>query len=355
MVAAQFGSASVHDPTKPVHAGPEDGWHGVVAPRSRFAPDSGRYHLYIGYFCPFAHRVNLVRYLKGLDSAIDISVVKAYPKGENGWPGWAFPGANGPDDTYEGSTPDKLFGSKYLHEVYFRTDKDYKGKYSVPALWDTKENTLVNNESLEMLRWMQRGFDEILPERSPERKLTLYPEHLQAKIDEVGEWLTRDLNSGVYKAGFAKDQAAYEKGVIPVFAALNQLEQLIHKNGGPYVLGKAITELDVLAYATAIRFDVVYVQHFKCNLGTIRGNYPVIHEWLKNLYWNVWGFSETTNFKHIKENYTKSHHDINPLAITPLGPYPDVEEGVNLDFSSIKPGVIAHPAVLEQQKNLPAV
>ncbi|KAI0181615.1 glutathione S-transferase [Hypoxylon sp. FL1284] len=341
-----------YDQNKPVHAGPEDGWHGVVAPDSRFAPESGRYHLYIGYFCPFAHRANLVRVLKGLDSAIDISVIKAYPKGK---PGWSFPGANGPNDTYEGSTPDKLFGSKYLHEVYFRADKDYKGKYSVPLLWDIKEGTAVNNESLEMLRWLQTGFNAILPEGSPERNLTLYPEHLRAKIDEVEQWVTRDLNLGVYKAGFVTDQAAYEKAVIAVFAALNQLEKLIHKNGGPYVLGKELTELDVLAYATTVRFDVAYVQHLKCNLGTIRGDYPVIHEWLKNLYWNVKGFRETTNFKHIKEGYTKSNQDINPHAITPLGPYPDIESGVNLDFASIKPGCIAHPAVLAQQKNLPDV
>ncbi|KAI0006974.1 glutathione S-transferase [Xylariaceae sp. FL0662B] len=351
-----FGSAMEYDTSKPVHAGPDDAWHGVVAPGSRFAPESGRYHMYIGFFCPFAHRANLVRVLKGLDSAIDLSIVKAYPKGDDkGWPGWAFPGANGPNDTYEGSTEDKLFGSKYLHEVYFRADKDYKGRYSVPVLWDTKENTIVNNESLELMRWMQTGFNELLPEGSAERNLTLYPEHLRAKIDEVGDWMKRDLNTGVYKAGFALDQASYEKGVIPVFAALNQLEQLIHKNGGPFILGKDLTELDILAYVTAIRFDVVYVQHFKCNLGTIRGNYPVIHEWLKNLYWNVKGFRETTNFKHIKENYTKSHDKINPLAITPLGPYPDIETNVNLEFSKIKPGVVAHPSVLEQQKRLPAV
>ncbi|KAI2467265.1 glutathione S-transferase [Annulohypoxylon bovei var. microspora] len=342
----------VYDQNQPLHANAEDGWHGVVAPGSRFAPESGRYHLYIGYFCPFAHRANLVRVLKNLDSAIDISVVKAYPKGGKGW---SFPGANGPDDTYEGSTPDKLFGSKYLHEVYFRADKDYKGKYSVPLLWDTKEDTAVNNESLELLRWLQTGFNEILPEGSPERNLNLYPDHLRAKIDEVTKWMTSDLNSGVYKAGFARDQAGYENGVIPVFAALNQLEQLIHKNGGPYILGKELTELDILAYVSAIRFDAAYVQHFKCNLGTIRGDYPVIHEWLKNLYWNVKGFRETTNIKHIKENYTKSHTDINPLSITPLGPYPDINSGVNLDFASIQPGVIAHPAVLEHQKALPNV
>ncbi|CAJ2511348.1 Uu.00g069730.m01.CDS01 [Anthostomella pinea] len=341
---------------QPVHAGPDDSWHGFVAPGTRFAPEVGRYHLYIGLFCPFAHRVNLVRVLNGLESALPLSIVKAYPKGdEKGWPGWQFPGANGPDDTYEGSTPDNLFLSKYLHEVYFRADKDYKGRYSVPVLWDATEQTIVNNESLEMMRWMQTGFNEVLPQGSAERNLTLYPEHLRAKIDEVSEWMMRDLNTGVYKTGFAQDQASYEKNVIPVFAALNQLEKLIHFYGGPYILGKEMTELDILAYVTIVRFDVVYVQHFKCNLGTVRGSYPVIHEWLKNLHWNVKGFRETTNFKHIKENYTKSHQKINPLAITPLGPFPDIESSVNLDFRGIDPGAVTHPDVLERQQIFPKV
>ncbi|KAI1263889.1 glutathione S-transferase [Xylariaceae sp. FL1019] len=336
------------------HAGPEDSWHGSVAPGSRFPPQPARYHLYIGLFCPFAHRVNIVRHLKGLEQAIPLSIVKAYPKGDDkGWPGWQFPGADGPDDTYEGATEDHLFGSRYLHEVYFRADNDYKGRYSVPVLWDTVEGTIVNNESLEMLRWMQSGFDEILPEGSQEMSLDLYPEHLRAQIDDVTRWMTRDLNIGVYKAGFAPTQEAYEKGVIPVFAALNHLEKIIHRNGGPYVLGKELTELDVLAYATAIRFDVVYVQHFKCNLGTIRGNYPFIHEWLKNLYWNVPGFKETTNFKHIKENYTKSHSSINPLAITPLGPFPDIDKCIRLDFEGMEPGGVNHLAVLKYQEMLP--
>lgn len=292
------------DPSKPVHAGPSDSWHGVVAPGTRFAPEAGgRYHLYIGLFCPFAHRANIVRVLKGLEEIIPLSIVKAYPKGEDkGWPGWKFPSS---DDPYEGATPDNLFGSKYLHEVYFRADPDYKGRYSVPVLYDTKEDTIVNNMSLELLRWLQTAFDGMLPEGNPERQLNLYPSHLRAKIDEISPWLQRDFNTGVYNAGFATDQATYEKNVPPVFAALNQLELLIHKSGGPYILGTELTELDVLAYATAIRFDVVYVQHFKVNLGTIRGSYPVVYEWLKNLYWNVKGFRETTNFKHIKENVSR--------------------------------------------------
>jgi glutathionyl-hydroquinone reductase len=291
------------NPAKPVHDGPNDSWHGQVERGGRFAPEAGRYYLYIGLFCPFAHRANLVRHLKGLQDAIPIFVVKPYPKGDDkGWPGWQFPGAAGPDDIYEGATDDHLFHSKYLHEVYFKDDPDYKGRYSVPLLWDTKENAIVNNESAELLRWMQTGFDDILSESSPERELTLYPAHLRAKIDEIGEWMQRDLNTGVYKAGFAPDQETYSRNVPVVFAALNELEKIIHENGGPYILGKELTELDIRAYVTIIRFDVVYVQHFKCNLGTIRANYPVTYEWLKNLYWNVKGFRETTDFRHIKEN-----------------------------------------------------
>ncbi|KAK8135631.1 glutathione S-transferase [Apiospora sp. TS-2023a] len=339
--------------TKAIHAGPDDSWHGVVSPDGPFQPEAGRYHLYIGLFCPFAHRAYLVRHLKGLQDAIGVSVVKPYPKGnDQGWPGWQFPGANGPDDAYEGATADNLFGSKFMHEVYFKADPEYKGRYSVPLLWDTKTGTIVNNESHELLRWMPTAFDSLLPEGSPERQLDLYPEHLRGKIDEISEWMQRDLNTGVYKAGFAHNQEEYDENVPTVFAALNHLESIIHKHGGPYILGKQLSELDLRAYATIVRFDAIYVQHFKCNLGTIRANYPVTHHWLKNLYWNVPGFKETTDFKHIKENYTKSHGDINPLAITPMGPFPDIEAGVNVEFSSMQPGSIEHPLVLARQKDL---
>ncbi|KAM0449640.1 hypothetical protein ACHAPV_009192 [Trichoderma viride] len=333
-----------------VHAGPTDSWHGVIKPESQFPPEAGRYHLYVGLFCPFAHRVLLVRYLKGLESLIDVSVVMPYPKGNGGRAGWRFPTSN---DEYAGATVDKLFGSKDLHELYFRADSGYEGtKYSVPVLWDTKEGTIVNNESAELLRWLPTAFEDILPKEGQKYKLDLYPAQLRSQIDAISEWMQRDLNSGVYKAGFAETQEAYDKNVPVVFAALNHLESLIHRNGGPYILGSHLTELDIRAYTTIIRFDAVYVQHFKCNLGTIRANYPVIHEWLKNLYWNVKGFKETTDFKHIKENYTKSHTKINPLAITPLGPYPEVEEGINLNFAELKPGSVRHPIVLERQAEL---
>ncbi|KAL2358883.1 glutathione S-transferase, partial [Cryomyces antarcticus] len=313
-----------------------------------FPPEKGRYHLYVGLFCPFAHRAMLACQLKGLTDFFDVSVVKPYPKGDDkGWPGWRFPKT---DNEYSGATVDKLFGSEYLHEVYFKADKEYKGRYSVPALWDTKTNTMVNNESAELLRSLQTSFNHELP---PEfANVTLYPEHLRTRIDEVTEWMQRDLNTGVYKAGFALDQETYDKNVIPVFGALNKLEKMVSQNGGPYVLGKELTELDVRLYATLIRFDTVYVQHFKCNLGTIRHDYPVLNNWLKTLYWNVKGFKETTNFKHIKENYTKSHADINPHAITPVGPFPDIEEGVEQDISKLKVGSVKMPEVLEYESKL---
>ncbi|KAJ4006332.1 hypothetical protein NW766_010408 [Fusarium irregulare] len=293
-----------------VHANSDDSWHGVVSSDSQFQPEKGRYHFYIGLFCPFAHRANLVRHIKGLESIIDISIVKPYPKGDDkGWPGWQFPSS---PDEYEGATEDQLFKSKYLHEVYFKDDPDYKGRYSVPVLWDKKLNRMVNNESAELLRWLPTAFDSILDSNAPGRDIDLYPESLRSTIDEINVWMQRDLNSGVYKAGFAPTQEAYDNNVPTVFAALNKLEQLIYKNGGPYVLGKDMTEVDLRAYATIIRFDVV----------------------------------------HIKENYTKSHYDINPRAITPLGPFPHIEDGVDLDFGKLKPGSIRHPAVLSRQKEL---
>lgn len=182
------------------HSGPDDAFHGKITADGPFKPEKDRYHLYIGLFCPFAHRANLMLHLKQLDkyAGIETSIVKAYPKGdENGWPGWQFNLESEKDAWYEGATVDKLFGSKYMHELYFKADKEYKGRYSVPALWDKKLNTIVNNESLELLRDMQTAFNSLLP---PELvKIDLYPEDLRADIDRIGAWMQRDLNTGVYK------------------------------------------------------------------------------------------------------------------------------------------------------------
>lgn len=286
-----------------------------------------------------------MRSLKGLQEFLPATVVKPYPKGdEKGWPGWKFPSAV---DEYPGADPDPLFGAKHLHEVYFKDDPQYKGRYTVPLLWDVKNSVAVNNESLELLRDLQAAFDPLLPEGSPERTLTLYPEPLRAEIDRVGAWMQDHLNFGVYKAGFAETQVEYDKHVPYVFAALNILERMVHANGGPYLLGSQLTELDVRMYATLIRFDTVYAQHFMCNLGIIRHDYPQLHNWLKNLYWNVPAFRETTDFKHIKENYTKSHHSVNPRAITPMGPWPHIEQGYEPDLTKVPVGGVNMPCVVE--------
>ncbi|WPH05094.1 hypothetical protein R9X50_00799500 [Acrodontium crateriforme] len=337
------------------HSGPEDAFHGKITPNGLFKPEKGRYHLYIGLFCPFAHRANVLVVLKQLQkyAGIETSIVKPYPKGDdNGWPGWQFnlKSDEGTDLWYEGATDDKLFDSKFMHEVYFKADKDFKGRYSVPVLWDKKLGTIVNNDSLELLRDLQTGFNSLLP---PElQEITLYPEDLRNDIDRIGNWMQRDLNTGVYKVGFNQSQEGYEKNLPAVFAALNKLEKITHTNKGPYILGKHMTELDVRAYATLIRFDTVYVQHFKCNLGMLRYSYPVLNNWLKNMYWNHSEFKDTTDFRHIKENYTKSHPKVNPLAITPVGPWPSIEKGYEADFSKLVPGEIDMPEVLEYEKKI---
>lgn len=323
-------------------------WHGKVTAEGPYLPERDRYHLYIGLFCPFAHRVNLVRHIKGLQDILPITVVKPYPKGdETGWPGWAIPATA---DEYPGATPDPLFGARYLHELYFKDNAAYAGRYSVPVLWDKKTNSIVNNESAEMMRDLQTSFNSLLP--ADKAAITLYPEALRERIDAEAVWIQRDISSGVYKPGRAKTQEDYDAAVPVVFAALNRLEKMIAAGGGPYILGDQLTELDVRAYATLIRFDAVYLQHFKVNLGMIRHDYPQIKNWLANLYWNVPGFKESTNFKHIKENFTKSERDINPSGITPMGPYPDIEPGYEPDLTKVRVGGIKLPRVLELEAQI---
>lgn len=297
-----------------------------------------------------------------------MSIVKPYPKGdENGWPGWRFSSS---EDEYPGATTDHLFKSEYLHQIYFKADPEYKGRYSVPCLWDKKLNIIVNNESVDLLKNLQTAFDDLLRKegKSQEAALHFYPEDLREKIDTICGWMQTDLNSGVYKAGFAPDQQTYDDNVIPVFAALNKLEKIVHSHGGPFALGKELTEVDLRLYPTLIRFDTVYMQHFKCNLGSLRYNYPVLNNYMKGLYWGknritlpdgsiyeVKAFGEeTTDFKHIKENYTKSHHDVNPKAITPRGPYPNIEEGFESDFSRLEIGGIDMAEVVEAEARLPS-
>ncbi|KAJ5627176.1 hypothetical protein N7528_004603 [Penicillium herquei] len=323
---------SIHSP------GTADGWHGVI-PSAEFPAERNRYHLYIGLFCQFANRANFVRHLKGLTEFINVSIVKPYPKSDQGWQFAAS------DEEYPGATVDHLFGGDYLQKIYFRADPEYKGRYSVPVLWDKKTGTI---ESAELLRWLPKAFNDLLPVLLA--SIDLYPSHLQAEIDSITSWMQDDINFGVYKAGFSPTQEVYEKNVVPAFGALNRLERIIVQNGGPFVLGKEITELDVRLYATLIRFDVGYVQYFKCNLGTIRHDYPVLNNWLKGMYWDVEASRASTDFQHIKDNYAKS---TNPEAITLMGPFPNIEEGVERDWSRLVIGGVKHPAVLEYEQTLP--
>ncbi|KAL8875619.1 MAG: hypothetical protein Q9198_006047 [Flavoplaca austrocitrina] len=311
----------------PVHPPTQNGsWrHQLGSPD--FPPEPDRYHLYVGLFCPFAHRVLLTRELKGLQQFLPISIVKPYPK-EGG--GWRFPST---DEEYPGSTVDHLFHSEFLHDVYFRSDTEYEGKYSVPVLWDKKTNQIVNNESEDIMRMLNTAFNDFLPAHdTARRELDFYPSPLRPQINEISSWMMPNLNSGVYRAGFATDQESYEKNCRIVFATIDRLESYLSDHPrNIYVLGPHITEIDLKLYTTLVRFDVIYQQHFKLMIGSIRHNYPHLHRWLKHMYWNVAGVKETTDFKHIKENYSKSHADVNPRAITPLGPDPNIERWTEED------------------------
>ncbi|VEU23307.1 DEKNAAC104444 [Brettanomyces naardenensis] len=290
----------------------------VIAKGGKFAPEKGRYHLYVSYACPWAHRTLIVRALKGLTGIIGLSVVHWHLDSK----GWRFATSN---DEFPGATVDSVYGFKRLSELYFKAEPGYTGRFTVPVLWDTKLGTIVNNESAEIIRIFNKAFNEFLdPEHA---KLNFYPEDLQEPIDELNSWIYDNINNGVYKAGFATKQEPYEREAKNVFAHLDKVEAILkdrHAKGEKYLLGNTLTEADIRLYTTIVRFDVVYVQHFKCNIGMIRFNYPHLHKWLRELYWNNDAFKSTTNFDHIKLHYTKSHPQINPFGITPVGPLPNI-------------------------------
>ncbi|KAL7269272.1 S-glutathionyl-(chloro)hydroquinone reductase [Rhizina undulata] len=218
--------------------------------------------------------------------------------------------------------PDRINGAKFLKDLYFKANPNYEGRYTVPTLWDKKLQTICSNESSEILRFLYTEFDDLIAE--DKKGVTFYPEEKRKEIDEFNEWLYDTVNNGVYKSGFATTQEAYEKNVHKLFESLDRIEEILKKSDGPYILGKELTEADIRLYPTIVRFDPVYVQHFKCNIKMIRHDYPAIHKWLRHLYWDIPAFRETTNFEHIKKHYTKSHSQINPKGITPVGPLPDI-------------------------------
>jgi putative glutathione S-transferase len=227
-------------------------------------------------------------------------------------PGWHFAEA---DDTLPGEnvTPDPLHkGYTHLRQIYFQVDPEYKGRFTVPTLYDKKQDKIVSNESSEILRMLYTEFDHMLPEKYKET--TLFPESLRKEIEETNAWTYEYINNGVYKSGFATKQDAYEKAVTALFENLYRAEKHLSSSAGPYYYGDKVTEADIRLYTTIVRFDAVYHQHFKCNIRDIRSGYPALHKWVRKLYWDVPAFHDTTQFEHIKKHYTKSHLQINPFV-----------------------------------------
>lgn len=270
-----------------------------------FAAEAGRYHLYVSLACPWAHRTLIFRKLKGLEDAISVSVVDPY-MGENGW---EF-------HDRDGGTRDHLGGAKYLWQVYVAAMSDYSGRVTVPVLWDKKNNTIVSNESSEIIRMFNSGFGAIA-RPGPD----YYPPALRQEIDEINELVYHKINNGVYKSGFATTQAAYEEHVGELFDALDTVEERLTRNR--YLTGDALTEADWRLFTTLVRFDPVYVGHFKCNIRRIV-DYPGLSGYLRELY-QMPGVAETVNMDHIKGHYYRSHASINPTGVVPVGPDLDLQ------------------------------
>ena len=270
-----------------------------------FKAESGRYHLYVSLACPWAHRTLIFRAIKGLESFIPISVVNWLMGSE----GWTF--ADGP-----GVIPDAVNGAKRLYEIYLKANPAYSGRVVVPVLWDKKTGTIVSNESSEIIRMFNSAFDGL-----GARPGDYYPANLRPEIDRVNAEVYDRVNNGVYKAGFATTQDAYEEAVRPLFETLDALEARLSRQR--YLCGERITEADWRLFTTLIRFDAVYVGHFKCNIRRI-ADYPNLWGYTRELY--QWpGVRETVNFHHIKHHYYESHKTINPAGIVPVGPALDYD------------------------------
>ncbi|MDT2017177.1 MAG: glutathione S-transferase family protein [Planktomarina sp.] len=265
-----------------------------------FKAEIGRYHLYISHACPWAHRTAIFRYLKKLDSMISISVVH-WHMAESGW---TF-------DPAEGVISDSVNGAQAVHQIYTKAVSNYSGRVTVPVLWDKKTNTIVSNESSEIIRMFNSAFDQVGAAPGD-----YYPEALRSKIDSLNERIYNTLNNGVYRCGFATTQKAYEEVVEPLFATLDWLEKILAINR--YLVGEKITEADWRLFTTLIRFDAVYFGHFKCNVRRI-ADYPNLSNYLCDLY-QYPGIAKTVNMDHIKNHYYGSHETINPSGIVPVGP-----------------------------------
>ncbi|PSP81436.1 glutathione-dependent reductase [Halobacteriales archaeon QS_1_68_20] len=273
---------------------------------ARFQPEADRYHLYVSYACPWAHRTLLVRSLKGLEDAISVSVVDPYRDDD----GWQF------TPEKDGCTPDHLYGSDYLRELYVRADPETTGRVTVPVLWDTQEETIVNNESAEIMRMLDVAFDDIA-----ERDVDLYPAGYQDEVDRIIDDIYDPINNGVYRAGFAGSQEAYDRAVTGLFDALDHWDEVLADQR--YLAGDRLTEADVAMFTTLVRFDQVYHTHFMCNEQFIH-QYENLWPYLRDLDQTP-GVRETVRMDHIKEHYYTTHPDVNPKRIVAVGPDLDFE------------------------------
>jgi putative glutathione S-transferase len=279
---------------------PATSFRDKIEPGGRFPPEPGRYHLYVSLACPWAHRTLIFRSLKGLQPIIGLSVVH-WLMGDDGW---TF--ENG-----EGVVPDPVLHARFLHQLYARADSGFSGRVSVPVLWDRVENTIVNNESADIIRIFNSAFDGL-----GATKGDFYPEPLRGEIDEINARVYDTLNNGVYKAGFARTQAACEAAVVPLFETMEWLEDRLSRR--VFLCGDEITEADWRLFTTLVRFDPVYNVHFKCNIRRLI-EYKALWHYARSLY-QMTGIAETVDFGHIKRHYYMSHPWVNPTRIVPLGP-----------------------------------
>lgn len=270
-----------------------------------FAAQKDRYHLYVSLACPWAHRTLIMRALKGLESLVSVSVVNPLMLQD----GWTFA------DDFPGATGDGLYQHAYLYQLYLQADPHYSGRVTVPVLWDKKTQTVVSNESAEIIRMFNSAFDA-----QGARAGDYYPLALRAQIDELNGWIYDTVNNGVYKAGFATSQEAYDDAVGKVFTSLARLEQILDKHR--YLTGETLTEADIRLWTTLVRFDPVYVTHFKCDKHRI-SDYPNLYGFLRDLYQTP-GVAETVDFGHIRTHYYCSHKTINPTGIISVGPAQDL-------------------------------
>lgn len=269
-----------------------------------FAAERGRYHLYVSLACPWAHRTLIFRKLKKLEDVISVSVtVPLFGK-----KGWEF-------GTEPGATLDTVNGKSTMADIYVLGDPHYSGRASVPVLWDKKLRVVVNNESSEIIRMLNSAFDAFTDDRTD-----YYPADVREEIDRINDLVYSTVNNGVYRAGFATTQSAYEEAARTLFATLDQIEGRLSRQR--YLVGRRITEADWRLFTTLVRFDAVYYSHFKCNLRRIV-DYPNLSNYLRELY-QVPQVAETVNFEHIKRHYYGSHRNVNPTGIVPIGPLIDL-------------------------------